>query len=208
MHRAQFVRTRLGQINKSASEIIIENGILLIEVKEQSLYKEWGWSSFDEAINAMQESGELSYGARQARNFLAIGYMISNLELTPADIDKIGIGKLREIATVPGIDTKQKLLAESAEMSTSEVQKEARRLRDAAAGRETDPLEPVTLMMTSTMRQFFGDCVSKAREVYEINDDVPVVAVLVDSILPEWFSSAEHPLPVITGAVIEDDLVG
>ena len=65
--RANFVKNRLLEINRQASNIVIENGQLLREYKENAYHKEDGFKSFDEAIQAYHDSGLLDYGPRQAR---------------------------------------------------------------------------------------------------------------------------------------------
>ena len=96
--RATFVRERLVAINKSAGDMVYENGLLLREYMANAYFKEDGFKSFDAAIDSMQDSGQLDYGARNARNFIAIVDLFDTLHLPPAEVQNIGISKLREIA--------------------------------------------------------------------------------------------------------------
>jgi hypothetical protein len=184
--RARFVIDRLKSINKTASELIYENGLLLREYKSGAYFKLEGYKTFDEAINMMQQKGELDYSSRNARNFIAIVDMFDTLAISPADASNIGVSKLREIATLEETE-QRKLLAEAPEMSVADVQKAAKRIRDKAAGRDVDPLDPLTIYVSETQKQLVYDCVSLARKVYGINDEVPVADVL-EAILADWHS--------------------
>lgn len=185
--RAAFVKARLLEINAHANSIIIENGMLLREYKDNGYYKSDGFQSFDEAINSYQASGLLDYGARNARNFIAIVDMIDAHGIDPKQIEAVGVSKLREIATLPDADQK-KLLDGASDMTVAEVQKEAKRLRDKAHGRDTDPLSPVTLMLSETQKVLYTDCIKAARVTYGIAETAGDAAVLIDFILAEWMS--------------------
>lgn len=186
--RAVQVRERLAAINAQHNDLVLENGLLLKEYKENAYFKEEGFKSFDEAIDTMHERGVLDYGARNARHFIAIVEMVQDLGLEAADVKQLGVSKLREIASIKDKDQQRQLLEEAKTKSVGEVQRRAKQLRDKAAGRDTDPLDPMTLMMTETQKAFFRECIAAARIEYGINDTVPEVAVLVDYVLAEWFS--------------------
>jgi hypothetical protein len=189
--RAQVVKTRLLAINSQASNLIIENGLLLKEYKQNDYYKADGFATFDVAIQMMQESGQLDYGPRQARNFIAIVDMLQALGIDPADVETIGISKLREIASLP-LDTDQRALLSAARtLTVAEVQREAKRLRDKAFGRETDPLVPVVLKTTETQATFLKECLTEARRIYALPDTLGDASVFVDSILAEWFTNKD-----------------
>lgn len=186
--RAVYVKERLAAINKQHNELILENGLLLREYKANGYFKEDGYESFDEAIESLHEKGVLDYGARNARHFIAIVDMVDRLELTSAEIKAIGVSKLREIAALKSETEQRRLLSEATNKTVGEIQKEAKRLRDKAAGRDTDPLNPTTHMFTDTQKGFFKECIRRARTEYAIEDNVPEAAVLVDYILADWHS--------------------
>jgi hypothetical protein len=190
--RAGYVKTRLLSINAQANDIVIENGILLKEYKENGYYREDGYKTFDDAIQAMQDKGQLDYGPRNARNFIAIADMMANLNLLPENVEAIGVSKLREIATLPVVEDKRKLLETATEMSVGEVQREAKRLRDKALGRESDPLVPVILKTTESQHEFFRECISEARRIYSLSENMSDASVLIDAILAEWHSEKDH----------------
>lgn len=190
--RADWVRQRLSELNKSAGELIIENGLLLQELKANGYYKEYGYKTFDECILAMQANGEIDYGPRQARNFQAIVKMVSEVGLSAGDLDAIAVSKLREIATLPAsTDEKRAFIEQAKDMSVAEVQAEAKRRRDKHFGNDTDPLKPYVLHTTDSQREFLVECVQKARRVYSLDDSTPDTAVLVDAILSDWFNTVD-----------------
>lgn len=186
--RAVEVRQRLTAINAQHNDLVMENGLLLLEYKENGYYKEDGYASFDDAIDTMHERGELDYGARNARYFIAIVVMVQKLGVDTNDVRKIGVSKLREIASLKSEAAQRQMLEEAKTKTVGEIQREAKQLRDKAAGRDTDPLDPITLMMTQTQKSFYKECLSRARKGYAVNEDVPDVAVLVDMILADWYS--------------------
>jgi hypothetical protein len=185
--RALFVKNRLLDIGKNAANLILEAGGLLKEYRANAYYKEDGYESFDHAIDSMQSAGQLDFGSRQARNLISVVEMVERLSLPDEKIHGLGISKLREIATIKDDGEKRKLLEASSEMSVHDVQKAAKKIRDRAAGRESDPLDPLTLILTETQKTFYKECITRAREVYSIDDNVPEAAVL-EAILAEWRS--------------------
>lgn len=187
--RPAEVRERLHAISRDVSASYIENGLLLQEAQNNAYHRAWGFTDFDEAIDALHEQGVLDYSSRNARNFIAVVSMIQRQQLDPAAVSKIAISKLREIATLKDAASQRALLDSCHGMSVADVQKEAKRLRAKAAGHDIDPLNPITLMMTDTMKGFFRECMVKAREEYALESTLPDVNVLVDSVLPEWFNS-------------------
>lgn len=187
--RATYVRTTLKDLNKRAGELILENGLLLREMKANGYWKEWGFQSFDACIAQMQVNGELDYGPRQARNFIAIIEMVDTLGIDGATVDELSISKLREIASLPTPDAQRRLLERAKTLDVASVQAEAKQARDKAHGRDTDPLKPFVLHTSETQRQFIHECMTRAREVYGLDDDISETAILVDCILPEWFTS-------------------
>jgi hypothetical protein len=190
--RSKYVMDRLVAINRQAEEIIIENGLLLREYKDNGYWREDGYESFDSAIDSLHEKGVLDYRARNARNFIAVVDMLEKHNLGAEAIKGIGISKLREIATLKNIDEQKRLLGGAGEMDVSTVQREAKKARDKAAGRDVDPLQPYTIMTTETGHQFVKECLSKARRVHALSDAMPDGAVLVDAILPEWNSGVNE----------------
>lgn len=186
--RAVEVRQRLAAINSQHNDLVLENGLLLKEYKDNGYYKEEGFQSFDEAIDALHERGVLDYGARNARHFIAIIEMVQALGVEAADVRQIGVSKLREIASLKSEAAQRKMLEDAKTKTVGEIQREAKALRDKAAGRETDPLDPVTLMMTVTQKQFYKTAIDQARRDYGVDEKVPDVAVLVDMILADWYS--------------------
>jgi hypothetical protein len=186
--RAVEVRERLTAINSQHNDLVLENGILLREYKANGYFKADGFASFDEAIDTLHERGQLDYGARNARHFIAIVDMVDKLAIDTADIKKIGVSKLREIASIKSEAAQRKLLEEAKTKTVGEIQKEAKGIRDKAAGRDVDPLDPVTLLMTGTQKQMYKTCIAQARVEYAVEDNVPDVAVLIDMILADWYS--------------------
>lgn len=187
--RGQYLHERLLSINRSAADLILENGTILREIRTTAVYREWGDDSFDAAIDRLQDEGRIDYGSRQARNFIAIVDMFESLQLGPADIKTLGISKLREVASVRGVDEQRRLIEEAKHMSVADVQKAAKAIRDKAAGRDVDPLDCYTLKFSASLKAFFKECLAVGRLVYSLNDDVPAEAVL-EAILADWRS--EH----------------
>lgn len=188
--RAQYVRERLTQLSTDASNMVIETGLLLREYQANGYWKEDGFTSFDSAIEALHNAGKVDYGPRQARNIIAVVTMVEKLSLDEAQ-KNLGISKLREIASLKSETDQRKLLESAEEMSVTEVQKEAKRLRDKAAGRETDPLEPIVIKgATASLHQFYKECVDVARVAYSLNENVPEAAV-VEAILADWRSGVD-----------------
>jgi hypothetical protein len=205
--RAVEIRQRLAAINAQHNDLVLENGTLLQEYKVNSHFKADGFKSFDEAIDTLHERGVLDYGARNARHFIAIVEMVQNLGLDAGEVKKIGVSKLREIASLKGEAAQRKMLEEANNKTVGEVQREAKQLRDKAAGRETDPLDPVTLMMTQTQKTFFKTAIAQARVEYSVEENVPDVAVLVDMILADWFSGVQPQADTDTGEILDGELV-
>lgn len=191
--RAQFVRDRIVTLHKAASEIVLETGVLLQEYKSQGYFLEQGYDSFDSAIEDWQSKGLVDFGPRNARNFIAIVNMVQARGLKVDDVKEMPVSKLREIASIPIAEEQARLLEAAKTMTTAEVQREAKQLRDKAHGRESDPLHPITLMTTESGREHFRNCIKTARTVYALSDDMPETAVLIDHILADWYTNAiEH----------------
>jgi hypothetical protein len=193
VNRAQIVRDRLVTINKTAAELVYENGLLLRELKDNGYYREWGHGSFDECVQAMQDAGLLDYGPRNARHFIRIVYMLEQTATPPTQIGDIGVSKLREIASVPVLEEQRRLLAAAPSLTTAEVQREAKVARDKAYGNESDPLHPITLMTTESMRTLFKDCIAAARQLHSIDDKENDIAA-VEAILSDWYTTAIEEL--------------
>jgi hypothetical protein len=191
--RALVVRERLVEISKTAGNLVIEAGLLLREYKSNAYYKEDGFESFDEAIEALHAAGSVDYGARNARNLINVVDMFDKLGITDADKQSLGISKLRDIATLKDPKEQRRQLEAAKDMSVAEVQKSVKAARDKAAGRDVDPGEPIIIRgATATQAAFFRDCIKAARVEYGINDNVPEAAVLVDAILAEWHSGLSN----------------
>lgn len=196
--RAIFLRERLVTINKTAGEMILENGLLLREMKVNAIFKELGYDTFDSAIDSMHDQGQLDYGARNARYFIAIVDMIEKLCLDEADTKNLGVSKLREISSIRDEKDQRKLLEAAGDMSVSEVQAEAKAIRDRAAGRDVDPLTPRNLRFSETQAACFDATIAATRTVHGINDNVPVEAILIDVIMADWYSG----LPALSDGTI------
>jgi hypothetical protein len=186
--RAAEIVSQLVAINVQHNDMVLTNGLLLKEYKDNGMHKEAGFASFDEAIDSLHERGVLDYGARNARHFIAIVEMVQNLGIDAAEVKKVGVSKLREIASLKSEAAQRKMLEEANSKTVGEVQREAKQLRDKAAGRDTDPLDPVTLMMTVTQKSMFKECIAHARRAYSVEENVPDVAILVDMILADWYA--------------------
>jgi len=191
--RAIAVKERLVGIGKEVSSWAIENGLLLKEARDNGYHREWGYQSFDAAIAALQDAGQLDYGPRNARNFILIVEMIQRQGLDPAITAKIPISKLREVASLKSPKDQLALLELCGSGNVADVQREAKRLRALANGEDVDPFSPYTIYCTETMKGFIKECLEKARELYTLDATVPDAAVLVDAILPEWFNTAHTP---------------
>jgi hypothetical protein len=187
--RAEFVKNRLLEINKHANSLIIESGTLLSEYKANGYHREDGFKSFDEAIEAYHASGLLDYGARQARYLIAVVQMVTQLGIPAEDVEKLGVSRLREIASAPGEASQRQLLEAAKNMSVSDVQKEARKLRDKAMGRESDPFEPYMIKTTESQRAFLKECLTEARRIYSLDEGVSDAVVLIDVLLTGWFNT-------------------
>lgn len=191
--RAVAIRDRLIALNRQAAELILQNGLLLKEIKDNAIYREWGYESFDEAIERMNEDGALDYGSRQARNFILIVEMTQRQGLGQSDIEGVSISKLREIATVHDPGKQMQMLKAAPDMSVKQVQQEARKARDKELGRDVDPLHPVTLMFTETQRTLYYDAVAKAKIVFSFDDNTNPANV-VEAILAEFMASADQQI--------------
>jgi hypothetical protein len=190
VERASQIKTKLIELGRQASNLILTNGLLLREYQSAGFYKEDGYKTFDEAIEAMKDAGQLDYGARQARHFVAIINMCDSLNINEAEVNKLGISRLREIASIKDPQQQLALLGSADGKSVADLQREAKAIRDKAAGREGDPLDPVTLLMTATQKQFYKDCIAAGRKMNGGKDPeaVPDVAILIDVILADWHS--------------------
>jgi hypothetical protein len=187
--RALFVKNRIIQINQTAGDLILETGQLLLEYKTNRYWAEDGHDSFDAAIDALQDRGQISFGSRNARNLMAVFEMVSKLGDGAEAAKELGMSKLREIASLRNDGDRQKLLAAAKDMTVEEVQKAAKGARDKAAGRDVDPTDPIIIRhATATQRKFYEECIAVARKEYSLNDDVPEAAVLVDCLLADWRS--------------------
>lgn len=208
--RGVQIKAKLIALGQQAADLILTNGLLLREYRSGGYYKEDGYKSFDEAIEALKDSGQLDYGARQARHFIAIVDMCESLNIEGPEVNKLGISKLREIASLKDPKDQLALLGQASQKSVGEIQAEAKRIRDKAAGRDTDPLDPVTLLMTATQKQFFKDCIDAGRKLSGLDaEKVPDVAVLVDVILADWLSGVpELNTPVVETEVEEEETNG
>jgi polyhydroxyalkanoate synthesis regulator phasin len=184
--RAKDVLDRVIAINKSVGETYIENGLLLREIMDNGYYREWGYKSFNECIDKLQEQGKIDYGARNARHFIAVADMVKKHKLTAKDIDKVPISKLREIASVKDQARQKQLLLDAPQTSLEDLQKQVRQVK----GHTADPLRPVTLLTTETQLTAFNEAIAHARTIWAIEDTVPDVAVLIDSILADWMAGA------------------
>src|SRR3954466_552576 len=189
--RGVHIKARLLQLGKQAADLILSSGILLREYRSGAYYKEDGHASFDVAIEAWKDAGLIDYGARQARHLIAVVDMCESLNIEGPEVNKLGISKLREIASIKDPQQQLALLGQAGQKSYSEVQAEAKRIRDKAAGRDTDPLDPVTLLMSVTQKAFYKEAIGRGRQLSGLGEDkVPDVAVLVDVILADWMSGA------------------
>jgi hypothetical protein len=195
-NRGPQIKAKLAEYGQQAADLILQNGLLLREYQSGGYYKEDGHKNFDEAIEAMKNAGLLDYGARQARHFIAIN-------IGAEEVKRLGMSKLREIASVKDTKDQLALLGSASQRSVAEIQKEAKQLRDKAAGRDTDPLDPVTLMMTETQKEFYAECIERGRLISGLDPGkVPDVVVLVDVILADWLSGA--PTHRITAGPADD----
>jgi hypothetical protein len=192
--RATFIRERLSQISKTVGEAVLENSLLLRELKNNAYYREYGFKVFDDFIADLQDRGEIDYGPRQARNFLSIAEMLESKLLTEGELDQLGISKVREIASLPGgPEAKRALLDMAHDMSVSQVQAAAKEQRDKVLGRDTDRLHPVTLMFSETQRTFYKECIGIARQLSGTSDEASEAGVLVDVLMADWRSGLpEH----------------
>lgn len=186
--RGASIRAKLIANSGQAQDLILSTGLLLREYKGGAYFREDGHKTFDEAIEALKEQGQLDYGARTARHMIAVVDMVEVLNISADEVKRLGISKLREIATLKDSKQQLALLGEAGQKSVGEVQRAAKALRDKAAGRDVDPLDPVTLLMTETQKGFYKECIEKARMIAGLSDDVPEAAVLVDVILADWNS--------------------
>lgn len=186
--RAAFVRQRLVIISKHVAHAYLENGLLLKEYKDNGYFREDGFKSFNEAIDAMHNVGTLEYGARNARHFIAVVEMKDKLGITLDRLREMPISKLREIATIENESDQRALLEASSEMTTQEVQDTARKLRHKELGRDEDPLKPLTLMFTETQYAFFREVIERARGAFGLAEELSDATILVDTILADYFS--------------------
>jgi len=191
--RAIAVKERLVGIGREVSSWAIENGLLLKEARDNGYHREWGYTSFDAAIEGLQNAGQLDYGPRNARNFILVVEMIQRQGLDPEKTAQIPISKLREVASLKSPKDQLALLELCGSGNVADVQREAKRLRALANGEDVDPFSPYTIYCTETMKGFIKECLEKARELYTLDATVPDAAVLVDAILPEWFNTAHTP---------------
>lgn len=190
--RALYVKRRILAIGEAAATLVLEAGTLLTEYKANAYWREDGYPSFDVAIDTMQSNGQIDFGSRQARNLISVVEMFTKLGIPETKRRELGISKLREVASLHDEKEQRKLLDAASGMSVAEVQREAKRLRYLASGRDVDPLDPIVIQASTTQRQFYGECIDAARHQYGIDDHVPEATVLVDTILAEWHSGLAH----------------
>lgn len=189
--RGVQIKQKLLQLGQQAADLILTSGCLLREYQSGGYFKEDGHKSFNDAIEAWKTQGLIDYGARQARHLIAIVDMVDALNITPGEINKLGISKLREIASLKDPQQQLAMLGTADQKSFADIQAEAKQLRDKASGREGDPLDPITLLMSATQKQFYKDCIERGRKLSGLTEDkVPDVAILVDVILADWISGA------------------
>lgn len=191
------IKTRLITINKTHSDLIFENGLLLRNIFVNAIYREWGYDSFDQAIDTMQDQGLLTYGHRNARNFIAIIDMFEVLHLD-GSMKELGVTKLREIASLKEADDQLEVLDHAAEMSVPEVVAEVKAIKDRRAGRDSDPFKPRMLKFSETQSKAFDEILAATRTVHGINDNVPAEAILIDVIMADWYSG----LPVLSDGTV------
>jgi hypothetical protein len=204
--RATFVSKRLSELSSELHQGFIEIGQLLVEYQENALYKEEGYPSFNEAIDAKQSKGELDFGSRNARNAIAVAKMITANNLTPAQVKDIPPSILREIATLHP-EQQKKMLPEAKNMTTAEVQQQAKEIRHKNKGLDVDPYDPIILRdATATAKVAFNTHIATARRVYQIPENVPDYVVLVDHILPEWEQGVSAPPDIDIEAEIDNRL--
>ena len=188
--RAKFVSSRLQELSKSMAEQYIETGLLLKEYKENGYFKEDGYESFNEAIDAMQNQGKLEFGSRAARNLIDVVNMAAAQGMKPEQLEGIPISSLREIASLPAAEQK-KMLPEAKNMSVAEVQEQAKKIRHKARGHDVDPYDPIIMKdATASMKTAFNAHIAEARRIYGIPDEVSDTVVLIDHILAEWAAGA------------------
>jgi hypothetical protein len=189
--RGSQLKAQIIGLSSQAADLILRNGLLLREYRSGAYYKEDGFESFNTAVEAWKAQGLIDYGARQARHLIAIVDMVDALSITPGEINKLGISKLREIASLKDPQQQLAMLGGADQKSFADIQAEAKQLRDKAAGRDTDPLDPVTLLMSVTQKQFYKDAIERGRKLSGLTEDkVPDVAILIDVILADWMSGA------------------
>jgi hypothetical protein len=190
-NRGADLKTKIVSLGQQAADLILTSGCLLREYQSGGYFKEDGHKSFNDAIEAWKAQGLIDYGARQARHLIAIVDMVDALSITPGEINKLGISKLREIASLKDPQQQLAMLGGADQKSFADIQAEAKQLRDKAAGRDTDPLDPVTLLMSVTQKQFYKDAIERGRKLSGLTEDkVPDVAILIDVILADWMSGA------------------
>jgi hypothetical protein len=190
-NRGVEIKAKLVSLGRQAADVILTSGLLLREYRSGGYFREDGFKTFDEAIEAWKDSGQVDFGARQARHLVAIVDMVEALNIGPAEVGKIGMSKLREIASLKDPKDQLALLGKADQVSVGDIQREAKAIRDKAAGRDTDPLDPITLLMTETQKTFYSECIEHGRLLSGLDKDkVPDVAVLVDVILADWMSGA------------------
>lgn len=185
--QAMQLKDRLITINKTHGDLVLENGLLLKRVLTDAIYKEWGFQSFDAAIDGLRDQGLLTYGARNARNFVAVVDMFSRLQLGE-EHKQLAISKLREIATLKRDDDQRDVIDRAADLSVSEVVAAVKAIKDMRAGRETDPFKPRTLKFSETQSNAFDEIIAATRVVHSINDNVPAEAILIDVIMADWMA--------------------
>jgi hypothetical protein len=190
-NRAAILKTKILELGRRAADLILTNGMLLREYMSGGYYKEDNFKSFNDAIESWKTQGLIDYGARQARHFIDITNMVESLNIGAEEVNRLGISKLREIASLKDPQQQLAMLGGADQKSFADIQAEAKQLRDKASGREGDPLDPITLLMSVTQKQFYKDCIERGRKLSGLTEDkVPDVAILVDVILADWISGA------------------
>jgi hypothetical protein len=189
--RGLDLKNKILSLGKQAADLILTSGCLLREYMSGGYYKEDGHKSFNDAIEAWKAQGLIDYGARQARHLIDVVSMVEALSISPEEINKLGISKLREIASLKDPQQQLAMLGAADQKSFADIQAEAKQLRDKAAGRDSDPLDPITLLMSATQKQFYKACIERGRKLSGLTEDkMPDVAILVDVILADWMSGA------------------
>jgi hypothetical protein len=130
--RALVVRQAIELAKKQVLDGFLHLGRLLKEARDNEYHRDWGYTRFDNWVN---ESAGLDMSPRQAYYLINAVELIEQHQLTDEQAERIGISKLKLIASgssVEGAEQEiQEMLNNAADTPLSEVRDSVARIKNA-----------------------------------------------------------------------------